>query len=164
MVKKLAVIIVLAGGLVAAQAQVGGAAPEIKVKLAQSSGTAGGRLKGEIVVTFAQGLHGYQNPPSMDYMIPVTLKLDGKTKFKLGSVQYPKGQPMNVPGETKPAQVYAGVIHIRFTVVLPPTAGKSSVTFHLGYQECNEQACFPPGDVSAAAIIVVKRATKPAKQ
>ncbi|HTQ10393.1 MAG TPA: hypothetical protein VMI31_10005, partial [Fimbriimonadaceae bacterium] len=60
----------------------------VKVTLPKTA-KAGSTVKGIVEVTFADGMHGYQNPPTEDYMIPVKLTVDTKG-FSLKPT-YPKG-------------------------------------------------------------------------
>lgn len=98
-------------------------------------------MRGVATVTFAPGLHGYQNPPSQDYMIPVTLasRTEG---VPLRSVTYPRGVVKMAGGEE--AAVYSGTIQIRFEFTAPSTPGEKELVLDLGYQQCTDENCYPP--------------------
>src|SRR5579859_5902460 len=61
--------------------------PKLAVKL-PAAAKAGATVKGTVEVTFAEGLHGYQNPPSDKDLIPIVLTVDSKD-VKLKPVTYP---------------------------------------------------------------------------
>jgi hypothetical protein len=108
------------------------------------------RFTATLTVKFADGLHGYQNPPSDPNFIPVTVKLS-KGDAKLVSIGYPKGTDMTMQGDTKPTKVYSGniVIHLKLQ------AGTKSgpIVVAVGYQQCNESMCYPPSSVDAKATL-----------
>jgi hypothetical protein len=130
--------------------------PTVVIKLLKPTGAAGRHIKGEATVTFADGLHGYQNPPSENYMLPVVLKLDAKG-FKLAKIVYPKGEMLAIGGETKPAAVYGGTIKIPFVLALPNKAGKYPVAFKLAFQQCNDVACFRPDELVVKTTVTVTK-------
>jgi len=103
-------------------------------------------VKGLVKVDFAPGLHGYQNPPALEYQIPITVK--GGPGVTVVKAQYPKGTPMRMAGEDKDSMVYAGQIAIPVELKLAHTGGSVSVV--LGYQECTDQSCYPPSTVTAS--------------
>ena len=115
----------------------------------------GATVTGTVEVTFAEGLHGYQNPPTTPDLIPIVLTVDTKD-VKLKPVTYPAGKSEKVAGSNTAVMVYEGTIKIPVKVVLPKKHGKLSVAFKLSYQQCNASSCYPPSDVSASAPITVK--------
>jgi DsbC/DsbD-like thiol-disulfide interchange protein len=133
----------------------GGAPPTLKLVFPKTA-KAGTVVKGTIEVTFADGLHGYQNPPTEDYQIPVKLSIDTKG-FVLGKPAYPKGVLRTMGGDTKPSAVYEGTIRIPVTVTLPKKPGSAAVKFTLNYQECNEQSCYPPATVSDTVKLTITK-------
>ncbi|MCW5940725.1 MAG: thioredoxin family protein [Fimbriimonadaceae bacterium] len=133
--------------------------PTVTVKLDKPTVSAGKAFQGTATVTFGPGLHGYQNPPSQDYMIPVSLTLANK-EFKLAKVAYPKGVVKSVAGDQ--AAVYDGTIAIAFQGTAPTKVGKFKLKFELGYQQCTDENCFPPGSVTAEVpFTVVKAGSEP---
>lgn len=117
---------------------------------------AGTQVKGTIEVTFSEGLHGYQNPPSDEYQIPVKVSVDTKG-FVLGKPAYPKGVMKIMGGDTKPAAIYEGTIKIPVTVTLPKKPGSAAIKFTVNYQQCNDQSCFPPSTVSDTLKLTIKK-------
>jgi DsbC/DsbD-like thiol-disulfide interchange protein len=112
-------------------------------------------LTGYVTITFSEGLHGYQNPPSKDYLIPVSVSITTKGA-KLKPIKYPAGQDETVGGETKPVRVYEGTVKIPVSLTVPKKAGKLKLDFMVHYQQCNQQNCFPPSDVAVSVPVTVK--------
>jgi len=132
-------------------------APKVSLKL-QPSVQANKAMHGVLTVTFPKGLHGYQNPPSDPDLIPITVKAADKT-VRVIMVDYPKGKPSKVVGESKPINIYEGTIQIPVILQAPAQFGKASVKLSFGYQMCNDSACFPPGKVVAESSITVIKYT-----
>src|SRR4051794_32337945 len=101
-------------------------APKVSVNLPKTA-KAGKAVEATIVLTFAEGLHGYQNPPSDPTLIPVEVSVDTKG-IKVKSIKYPAGKDEKVTGEDKPVRVYEGTIKIPVTFIAPKK-GKTQVTF-----------------------------------
>jgi hypothetical protein len=126
-------------------------APVVSLSVPKSV-AAHAKFEAKLTVTFADGLHGYQNPASDPNLIPVVVKLS-KGDVKLVSVAYPKGKDMTMEGDSKPTKVYSGTIVIPVKMV----AGSKSGDFvmALDYQQCNTSSCFPPSSVQAKATLHV---------
>jgi DsbC/DsbD-like thiol-disulfide interchange protein len=129
--------------------------PTVKVILPKTA-KPGEKIKARVEVTFADGLHGYQNPPSGEYQIPVTLSLETKG-IKLDPVKYPKGEMLSIGGDPTPAAVYQGKIKIPVVITLPKKAGTAELKFTFSYQQCNDNSCFPPAKVSTTGKILIKK-------
>jgi DsbC/DsbD-like thiol-disulfide interchange protein len=136
-------------------------APQAELKLDKTTAVAGSTIKGKVILTFAEGLHGYQNPPSEDYQIPTKIEaLKGTTLLK---AMYPKGEPFLMAGEKTPAMVYQGRIEIPVQIKVPAKAGKQTVKLAVNYQQCNESACFPPGKLDISSTLTVTAPPKKKK-
>jgi len=134
--------------------------PTLTVSEAPKAVAAGSKLTLTVTVSFADGLHGYQNPPAQEFEIPVTVKIDGK-EFKLVKAAYPAGIDATVGGGDKPTKTYAGTIKIPITVSVPAKVGAKTLKVVVSYQQCNETACFPPADVTKTIKVnVVKQVKK----
>lgn len=155
--KRLALFLIAS---VAALACAQAPAPEVTLSAPPKAVAAGSKVKLTVTVTFADGLHGYQNPPKQEFEIPVTVKIDGKD-FKLAKATYPPGEDATVGGGTTPTKTYAGTIKIPIEVTVPKTVGSKSFKVLVSYQQCNEQACFPPDTVTVATKVnVVKKVAR----
>lgn len=130
-------------------------APTVKVILPKTA-KPGEKIKATVEVTFGDGLHGYQNPPSGEYQIPVKLTLETKG-LKLDPIKYPKGEMLSIGGDPTPAAVYEGKIKIPVVITLPKKAGVTELKFTFSYQQCNDSSCFPPAKVSAIGKLLIKK-------
>jgi DsbC/DsbD-like thiol-disulfide interchange protein len=134
--------------------------PTVSVSAPPKSVAAGSKITLTLTLTFAPGLHGYQNPPAQEYEIPVTVKVDGKD-FKVVKVAYPAGVDVKMGGADKPTKAYEGTIKIPVTITVPAKLGAKDLKFVVSYQQCDESTCFPPGTVSATAKVnIVKKVAK----
>ena len=134
-------------------------APTATLKFDKPSAAAGSVVKGTLTITFADGLHGYQNPPADEYEIPVTVKVIEKG-FTLVKAIYPKGEDFTMAGESKPIKVYKGTITIPVQLKAATKLGTYNVNVRVDYQQCNDSACFPPGNVIAKGKLAVTKAAK----
>jgi hypothetical protein len=130
--------------------------PRLVLKPASVKAPISTRVKATVVVTFAPGLHAYQNPPTLEHQIPV--KLEAEDKALSLKVSYPKGALKTFMGEE--AAVYEGTIRLPIEFTMPKKPGKFELKLKLSYQQCNDEACFPPATVVAKGTL---EAVKPAK-
>lgn len=130
--------------------------PSIQLLLPKS-GMAGAKVKGTVRITFEPGLHAYQNPPTKDYMIPVTIT--SRSKGFVVKPRYPIGEMILFAGEMVAA--YSGTVDIPIVVTLPKSAGTSAFKVEVGYQQCTKEICFKAESVTLSTKIQIK---KPAKK
>ena len=130
------------------------------LRLDKSMVAAGATVTGHVSVTFPDGYHGYQNPPSEEFEIPVKVSLPKGSVFKIVKINYPKGAPMTVPGETKPSAVYSNTIDISVILKAPAKVGTASLALSLDYQECNASSCLPPDSLPLSTSVKVTAAAK----
>lgn len=125
--------------------------PKVVLQLEKATAKPGETIKGTLTATFAPGLHGYQNPPSKDYMLPVKVSAGEGTTLK--GVQYPAGHMEMAGGEE--AAVYSGAVGFAVTVVVPDKPGVHKVALKFFYQQCDEHACYMPTTIDVSAEITV---------
>lgn len=128
-------------------------APGVKI-VVPAQAKAGSTVKGTLTMRFADGWHGYQNPPLDQYQNPVSVSLATKG-WKLQKVAYPEGIVKEVAGAK--AAVYEGEIKVPFEVVIPKKVGKSTLEFVVAFQQCNDSTCLPPGSVTIKLPINVTK-------
>jgi DsbC/DsbD-like thiol-disulfide interchange protein len=112
-----------------------------------------------VKIEFAEGLHGYQNPPSDPYETPVKISIADK-RFKILKVVYPKGVPFKQDEAVKGSQVYMGSIAIPVTIGLVKGAKVPSVftiPVKVAYQQCSNSTCFPPSTATLNVQVQTKR-------
>ncbi len=124
-------------------------APRVEVRLDAKSAKPSAEVKGTVVITFAPGLHGYQNPPSKDYQMPVVVKAGAGTTIV--RVKYPAGHEEEVGGET--AKVYSGRTEVPVTFKAPSKPGKATFSAIVEYQQCNASNCFAPDKVTSSVAL-----------
>lgn len=118
--------------------------PTVKVSLSQTSARPNETVKGVAKVSFAPGLHAYQNPQKDQTIIPITLEATGA---ELAKIEYPVGTEKSIGGLPDKYAVHDGEIEIPFTLVAPEKAGPHEIKFSFGFQQCDEDNCYPPGTV-----------------
>jgi thiol:disulfide interchange protein DsbD len=131
--------------------------PTVSFKTEKSTYKPGEDIKGTVTATFAPGLHGYQNPPSKDYMLSVTVKPGEGTVVK--SVSYPKGHMEMAGGEE--AAVYSGTVAFPVVVLAPSARGKVKLSLDFFYQQCDADACYMPNTIPVSAEVTVETITAP---
>jgi DsbC/DsbD-like thiol-disulfide interchange protein len=140
--------------LATAVAQAPDEAPTVSLKFAKATAAPGEKVKATLTVTFAPGLHAYQNPPSEEFQIPIKVGVAEKG-FKLVKATYPVGTDFTMGGETKPAKVYEGTIAIPLEIKASAKPANYNVNVRLDYQQCNASSCFPPSSVVVKAKLTV---------
>jgi len=132
-------------------------APTLALSKLPNQVVAGSKVTLTLTITFAEGFHGYQNPPASEYEIPVVVKIAGK-EFKVLKIAYPPGVDATIGGGEKPTKAYEGTIKVPVTLQLPTSAGKRNLKVVVSYQLCDTTSCFPPGQVQATTTVnVVKK-------
>lgn len=129
--------------------------PTVKLLLPKQA-KPGAKVRAVVEITFAEGLHAYQNPSQEDYQIPTKVEL-GSKGFVLAKPQYPKGVMRAIGGDPKETAVYEGTVRVPIVLTAPKKGGTAEVRIVVSYQQCNESACFPPATVAASAKIAIKK-------
>jgi DsbC/DsbD-like thiol-disulfide interchange protein len=130
----------------------------VEVKMPVKVGAPGSTLKGKMIVTFAPGWHGYQNPPTNDYEIP--LKIETKAPGFVLKVNYPKGEMKEFAGSK--TAMYEGTVELPFVLKLPKKPGAVGIKFDVIYQQCNSSSCLPPESLFVTERLTIKKpAAKP---
>ncbi|MFQ3588083.1 MAG: protein-disulfide reductase DsbD domain-containing protein [Fimbriimonadaceae bacterium] len=126
--------------------------PKLSVVPAKTAVARGETVKGVLKIQFAEGLHGYQNPPTEEYQIPVTIST--KTPGVKLKVTYPKGAVRESMGV--PTALYEGYVDFPFQLTIDRPRGRVPVTFDVRYQQCTETNCFPPQTRSVQTVFTVR--------
>jgi DsbC/DsbD-like thiol-disulfide interchange protein len=118
---------------------------------------AGSAVKAAVVAEVAAGYHINDHIPSLDYLIPTELKLDAAEPLSLGSITYPKGNPVKFSFLDTPISVYQGKLLVGATVKVAADAkpGDYDLKGTLKYQACNDHACLPPTSLPLALTVKV---------
>jgi hypothetical protein len=133
--------------------------PTVKIVLDHPTGVVGAPISGRAIITFASGLHAYQNPPSQDYQIPVVVSTGDET-LKIVKLRYPDGESHAVGGETDEALTYSGQIEVPFLIRATGKPGTKPVAIKVRYQQCNDSTCFPPKTITESAKLTLSAKPK----
>lgn len=128
--------------------------PTVSLGTVPSTVAAGAAISTSVSIRFAEGFHGYQNPPSDPYQIPVSVGIADKG-IKVYGVKYPKGEPFTMQGEELPVMAYIGETKFPITFKAPAKPGKYTIPFEVKYQQCTDRDCYAPQVVELKATIEV---------
>jgi thiol:disulfide interchange protein DsbD len=128
--------------------------PTVSFKTERAAYKQGEDIKGTVTVTFAPGLHGYQNPPVPKDVLPVSVKPGDGTELK--SATYPKGFMAEFAGVQ--AMFYADTISIPVVIAAPKTTGKVTLNLGFFYQQCDENLCYIPTTIPVSAEVTIEAA------
>src|SRR5919108_5449660 len=109
--------------------------------------TAGKPARVQLKFRVSEGFHINSNVPRSSYLIPTKLTLNAPAGITVGKVTYPPGTDMSFPfSPDEKLNVYSG----EFTITAALSAARSTgpgqhkIQGELGYQACNDRACYPP--------------------
>ncbi|HET6373745.1 MAG TPA: protein-disulfide reductase DsbD domain-containing protein, partial [Candidatus Polarisedimenticolia bacterium] len=113
----------------------------------------GGRVSVTLRIDIQDGWHINSHTPSLDYLIPTDVKLEGPSAVSLAEASLPKERMVALGFAGKPISVYEGKQAITLVLQVAPDArpGPLEATAKLTYQACNNEACQPP---AAIAILI----------
>lgn len=128
--------------------------PTASVAVTSKNVVRGQDFKARVTLDIPSGWHGYQNPPSQDYQIPVSVEGKGNA-FKMIKAEYPVGTLEDVAGEK--SMVYSGKVQIPVTFKAGTKLGKQTLTVKVNFQLCDAGSCLPPSAVEAKTTVNVLR-------
>lgn len=132
-------------------------APQVVVSGPKTPVAPGAKFTVRLTVTFAPGLHGYQNPPADPFQIPLSVTVANKD-IRVASVKYPAGVPKIFQGER--VMVYEGATVVTLELVAPKKAGNVPVRLNVRYQQCDDTSCWPPETSTVTMTLRVQRPTR----
>jgi DsbC/DsbD-like thiol-disulfide interchange protein len=121
-----------------------------RVTVGQPQKVAGKRndaVETKIPVSILEGYHVNSNAPSDEYLIPLKITWTSLGALEGGQVTFPKPEKITVGDQQ--LSVFTGKIDlmVNFKVSAKAQAGPGVASGKLGYQACNNKACFPPKSV-----------------
>lgn len=131
--------------------------PTVTLELPKSAAP-NSEVKAKVKVVIPDGWHAYQNPPSKDYQIPLTIEAGDKTLKSL-KVSYPEGVETMAAGEL--SKVYNGTVTIPISFKAGPKAGTQTVRIKVGFQLCDQGSCQPPSSAVVTAKLTLAKPVKP---
>lgn len=138
-------------------AQMGGIAPKGYVTYAPEPATVAAKKPAVVELHFKvnDGYHMNSHTPKSELLIPTVLKLEPAAGVKLGAIDYPAGHEYSFSFDPKEKlDVYSGPVTIKVHVTADP--GTYTVKGVLGYQACDNAACYPPKKLPVEIAVTAK--------
>jgi DsbC/DsbD-like thiol-disulfide interchange protein len=109
-------------------------------------------------VKVKDGYHVNANPPTYSYLKPIELELKPGNGFSVGFITYPDPTVKKFPFADKPLSIYEGDTALKILLKADAAAskGSSNLAGKLKVQACDDQVCYPPGEISIAIPVIVK--------
>lgn len=109
-------------------------------------------------LTIQTGYHVNANPPTFSYLKATQLDISPGEGISASGVSYPAPVTKKFAFAEKPLAVYEGETEMRATIKADTTAskGEHSVAAQLRVQACDEQVCYPPGQIELRIPVTVK--------
>jgi hypothetical protein len=115
---------------------------------------------GEAVVRLViqNGYHVNANPPTYPYLIATELKITSSEGITSGKVTYPSAKTGTFAFAEKPLAVYEGATELKVELKADQAApkGNRSLPAVLRIQACDDQVCYPPGNVDLQIPVTIK--------
>jgi thioredoxin:protein disulfide reductase len=130
---------------------------EARMVLAANGVRTGSAAKAAVIGQVRSGFHINAHHPSLDYLIPTKLELEGTSKVSVARIVYPKGKLTKFPFSDTPLLVYEGEVPIGILLQVPKSISSKAVSLSgkLTYQACNDHACLPPTSVPLSLTLKV---------
>src|SRR6185503_12145629 len=111
-----------------------------------SPGGSGGLI---VTLKIDSGYHVNANPPTFPYLIATQLDVTASDGISVSAVSYPTALTKTFAFADKPLAVYEGETEIKAKLNADRTAakGEHSVPALLHVQACDDQVCYPPGQI-----------------
>ena len=117
----------------------------------------GGTVRMAVEIELLEGMHANANPPSHDWMIPVEASVAGVDGIGLVEAFYPEPVIRQFPYDTEPYLVYEGKFIVGLVLAIdadiPP--GGRELEVIVGYQACNDEACFAPTEAKLEYPVMI---------
>ena len=128
------------------------ATPEEITLAKNTSGDAVVRLKVQ------DGYHVNANPASFSYLIPTELKVTPASGVSVDFITYPDPVTRTFSFADEPLRVYEGDTMVKAKLKAAPSAetGKHNLSAQLRVQACNDQVCYPPGQIEVTIPVTIK--------
>jgi len=117
----------------------------------------GQTVRAAVALEVAVEMHVNANPPTYDYLIPVTLSIEGPEGVNVARAFYPEAERVKFPYADEPLAVYEGtvVIGMELEIAADTPLGDHIIELSVRYQACNDRACFAPANAGLALPVTV---------
>jgi DsbC/DsbD-like thiol-disulfide interchange protein len=118
----------------------------------------GGSRETVVKISIKAGYHVNANPPTFSYLKPTELDITASDGISAASVSYPSPLSRKFAFADKPLAVYEGETGIKATIKADKAAGKGehSIAARLRVQACDDQVCYPPGQIELRIPVTIK--------
>ncbi len=114
--------------------------------LVERSAHAGETARVALKVSLPEGLHTQSNKPRDPLLIPTELNIDAPAGVTVKEVVFPPSTDLKQVGQDQPLAVFEQTfgIGVQLAIDSGTAAGRAAVPFHLRYQACDANLCYPP--------------------
>ncbi|MEO7971541.1 MAG: protein-disulfide reductase DsbD domain-containing protein [bacterium] len=119
---------------------------------------AGGTAQLIVPLKIQSGYHVNANPPTFAYLKATQLEIAPSEGISAAAISYPSPATRKFAFAEKPLAVYEGETEIKATIKADNGASKGahSLVAHLRVQACDDQVCYPPGQIELQIPVTVK--------
>ncbi len=119
---------------------------------------AGGTAEAVVQLNIQRGYHVNANPPTYPYLKPTEVELKSANGITVGFISYPDPQTKQFPFAEKPLAIYEGSTQLKVFLKADASAKKeaSNLPGKLKVQACDDQVCYPPGEIEITVPVTVK--------
>lgn len=119
---------------------------------------AGESTNAVVRLVIQSGYHVNANPPTFSYLKATELDIPASEGISASAVFYPKPHSRKFAFADKLLAVYEGETEIKATIKADNAAGKGehSIAARLRVQACDDQVCYPPGQIELRIPVTVK--------
>jgi len=130
------------------------------VKVTPQEITLAKNTSGDAVVRLKvqDGYHVNANPASFSYLIPTELKVTSASGVSVDFITYPDPVTRTFSFADEPLKVYEGDTMVKAKLKAAPSAetGTHNLSAQLRVQACNDQVCYPPGQIEVTIPVTIK--------
>jgi len=111
-----------------------------------------------VQVKVQNGYHINANPPTYAYLKATELEISTSGGLSVAFIRYPDSIVKKFPFAEKPVAVYEGENQLKvvFKAATSANKGSSNLPGKLKVQACDDQVCYPPGEIEITIPVTVK--------
>lgn len=119
---------------------------------------AGGTAQLVVTLKIQSGYHVNANPPTFSYLKATELDIPASEGISASSISYPAPLTRKFAFADKLLAVYEGETEIKAIIKADNAAGKGEhlIAARLRVQACDDQVCYPPGQIELRIPVTVK--------
>ncbi len=130
----------------------------VKASAEPATVVAGQSTEAIVRLAIQSGYHINANPPTFPYLKATELNIVRSDGISTSFVTYPSPLTRTFAFADKPLAVYEGTTEIKPTIKADHAAskGEHSIAAQLRVQACDDQVCYPPGQIELRIPVTVK--------